>query len=83
MNIIFKITILKEIYIFDNLRIKMMKNFYSSFKFLILLDTNQKLNPQIKQTPCKKNEYQSFINLFMKKIIKGNNNYIKDPLFFF
>ena len=50
MNIIFKIAILKEIYIFDNLRIKMMKNFYSSFKFLILLDTNQKLNPQIKQT---------------------------------
>ena len=50
MNIIFKITILKEIYIFDNLRIKMMKNFYSSFKFLILLDANQKLNPQIKQT---------------------------------
>ena len=37
MNIIFKITILKEIYIFDNLRIKMMKNFYSSFKFLILI----------------------------------------------
>ena len=27
----------------------MMKNFYSSFKFLILLDANQKLNPQIKQ----------------------------------
>ena len=50
MNIILKITILKEIYIFDNLRIKMMKNFYSSFKFLILLDANQKLNPQIKQT---------------------------------
>ena len=49
MNIILKITILKEIYIFDNLRIKMMKNFYSSFKFLILLDANQKLNPQIKQ----------------------------------
>ena len=47
MNIILKITILKEIYIFDNLRIKMMKNFYSSFKFLILLDANQKLNPQI------------------------------------
>ena len=36
MNIIFKITILKEIYIFDNLRIKMMKNFYNSFKFLII-----------------------------------------------
>ena len=69
MNIIFKIAILNEIYIFDNLRIKMMKNFYSSFKFLILLDTNQKLNPQIKQTLCKKNEYQSFINFFMKKII--------------
>ena len=50
MNIILKITILKEIYIFDNLRIKMVKNFYSSFKFLILLDANQKLNPQIKQT---------------------------------
>ena len=50
MNIIFKIAILNEIYIFDNLRIKMMKNFYSSFIFLILLDTNQKLNPQIKQT---------------------------------
>ena len=50
MNIILKITILKEIYIFDNLRIKMMKNFYSSLKFLILLDANQKLNPQIKQT---------------------------------
>ena len=50
MNIILKITILKEIYIFDNLRIKMMKNFYDSFKFLILLDANQKLNPQIKQT---------------------------------
>lgn len=47
MNIILKITILKEIYIFDNLRIKMMKNFYSSFKFLILPDANQKLNPQI------------------------------------
>ena len=47
MNIIFKIAILKDIYIFDNLRIKMMKNFYNSFKFLILLDANQKLNPQI------------------------------------
>ena len=52
MNIILKITILKAIYIFDNLRIKMMKNFYSSFKFLILLDANQKLNPQIKQIIC-------------------------------
>ena len=80
MNIIFKITILKEIYIFDNLRIKMMKNFYSSFKFLILLDANQKLNPQIKQTLCKTNEYQSFINFFMKKIIKENNNYIKGEM---
>ena len=50
----------------------MMKNFYSSFKFLILLDANQKLNPQIKQTLCKTNEYQSFINFFMKKIIKEN-----------
>ena len=47
MNIIFKIAILKEIYIFDNLRIKMMKNFYSSFKFLILPDANQKLNPRM------------------------------------
>ena len=80
MNIIFKIAILNEIYIFDNLRIKMMKNFYSSFIFLILLDTNQKLNPQIKQTLCKKNEYQIFINFFMKKIIKGNNNYIKGEM---
>ena len=80
MNIIFKITILKEIYIFDNLRIKMMKNFYSSFKFLILLDANQKLNPQIKQTLCKTNEYQSFIKFFMKKIIKENNNYIKGEM---
>ena len=80
MNIIFKITILKEINIFDIQQIKMMKNFYSSFKFLILLDANQKLNPQIKQTLCKKNEYQSFINFFMKKRIKGNNNYIKSEM---
>ena len=67
MNIIFKIAILKEIYIFDNLRIKMMKNFYSSFKFLILLDANQKLNPQIKQTLCKTNEYQSLSIFLWKK----------------
>ena len=80
MNIIFKITILNETNIFDIQRIKMMKNFYSSFKFLILLDTNQKLNPQIKQTLCKTNEYQSFINFFMKKIIKENNNYIKGEM---
>ena len=57
-----------------------MKNFYSSFKFLILLDTNQKLNPQIKQTLCKTNEYQSFVVFFMKKIIKENNNYIKGEM---
>ena len=57
-----------------------MKNFYSSFKFLILLDANQKLNPQIKQTLCKTNEYQSFVVFFMKKIIKENNNYIKGEM---
>ena len=42
MNIIFKIIILNEIYIFDISQIKMMKNFYSSFKFLLLLKKKKK-----------------------------------------
>jgi len=42
MNIIFKIIILNEIYIFDISQIKMKKNFYSSFKFLLLLELCEK-----------------------------------------